>query len=482
MLQYGAQQSGGTRVAGRANRPAGLHRPWRARRASPCARGAARRRSSTCTGSGVCRNARAAATADARRDSILRRSSSPQEMGAETPRSRAPTRPRAVQVRARAQLSPSSCSAARRAAGAAAGARPHARRAGARAPTSTWSQMARPTHARRQRAPREPRREAAQERERDHRAGRLRMSAAICAPSRCYRAAGARFELANIVMLFLLARGIVAVRFGRGPAVLAAFLSVAAFDFFFVPPRLSFAVTDVQYLLTFAVMLVSASSSASSPRACTTRRAWRSSAKTAWGDVRNGARPVRRADEPSRWPRSARASCSRVQRAAPHCSSADADDLMVVRRPRRAGIDPSVAAVGLPPRPSRPAKAPTRCPASPALYLPLKAPMRVRGVLAVEPREPAATRPRAGAACSTPCASLLAISLERIHYVEVASSTMVQDGVRTAAQLAAGRHLARPAHAAHGARRPGRVARADAAAAAPAHARTARRSPRPRCA
>ena len=44
-------------------------------------------------------------------------------------------------------------------------------------------------------------------------------------------------------------------RFGRGPAVLAAFLNVAAFDFFFVPPRLSFAVSDVQYLLTFAVML-----------------------------------------------------------------------------------------------------------------------------------------------------------------------------------------------------------------------------------
>ena len=53
------------------------------------------------------------------------------------------------------------------------------------------------------------------------------------------------------------------VRYGRGPAVLAAFLSVAAFDFFYVPPRFSFAVSDVQYLLTFAVMLVVAWSSAS---------------------------------------------------------------------------------------------------------------------------------------------------------------------------------------------------------------------------
>lgn len=63
------------------------------------------------------------------------------------------------------------------------------------------------------------------------------------------------FDLANIVMLFLLTVALVAVRFGRGPAVMAAFLSVALFDFFLVPPRLSFAVNDVQYLLTFAVML-----------------------------------------------------------------------------------------------------------------------------------------------------------------------------------------------------------------------------------
>ncbi|MGB6056547.1 MAG: DUF4118 domain-containing protein, partial [Burkholderiaceae bacterium] len=62
--------------------------------------------------------------------------------------------------------------------------------------------------------------------------------------------------LANIVMLFLLSEVLVAVWFGRGPAVLAAFLSVLAFDLFFVPPRFSFAVSDVQYVVTFAVMLV----------------------------------------------------------------------------------------------------------------------------------------------------------------------------------------------------------------------------------
>ena len=65
-----------------------------------------------------------------------------------------------------------------------------------------------------------------------------------------------RLELVNLVMLYLLGVMFVATRFGRGPSVLAAVLSVAAFDFFFVPPRFSFAVSDVQYLVTFAVMLL----------------------------------------------------------------------------------------------------------------------------------------------------------------------------------------------------------------------------------
>ena len=62
-------------------------------------------------------------------------------------------------------------------------------------------------------------------------------------------------DLANIVMFFLLTVVLVAVRLGRGPAVTAAFVGIIAFDFFFVPPRFSFAVSDLQYLVTFAIML-----------------------------------------------------------------------------------------------------------------------------------------------------------------------------------------------------------------------------------
>jgi two-component system sensor histidine kinase KdpD len=65
-----------------------------------------------------------------------------------------------------------------------------------------------------------------------------------------------RFELANIIMAYLLGVVAVAARTSRGPAVLASVLSVAAFDFFFVPPYLTFAVSDTQYLITFTVMLI----------------------------------------------------------------------------------------------------------------------------------------------------------------------------------------------------------------------------------
>jgi len=63
-------------------------------------------------------------------------------------------------------------------------------------------------------------------------------------------------ELSNLVMVYLLGIVLVAMRQGRGPSLAASVLSVGAFDFFFVPPRFTFAVSDVGYLLTFVVMLV----------------------------------------------------------------------------------------------------------------------------------------------------------------------------------------------------------------------------------
>ncbi|HEX8795257.1 MAG TPA: sensor histidine kinase KdpD [Polyangiaceae bacterium] len=63
-------------------------------------------------------------------------------------------------------------------------------------------------------------------------------------------------ELPDVVMIFLLGVLLVSMRFGYVPSLLSAVLSVIAFDFFFVPPYFSFAVTDLRHIVTFAVMLL----------------------------------------------------------------------------------------------------------------------------------------------------------------------------------------------------------------------------------
>jgi two-component system sensor histidine kinase KdpD len=64
------------------------------------------------------------------------------------------------------------------------------------------------------------------------------------------------FAFSNLNMVYLLGVIVVATRYGRGPSLLASLLSVAAFDFFFVPPYFTFTVTDSEYFITFSVMLV----------------------------------------------------------------------------------------------------------------------------------------------------------------------------------------------------------------------------------
>ncbi|HEU5217763.1 MAG TPA: DUF4118 domain-containing protein, partial [Gemmatimonadales bacterium] len=65
-----------------------------------------------------------------------------------------------------------------------------------------------------------------------------------------------RLNAIDVAMLFLLGVVVVATRYPRGPAVLASALSIALFDFFFIPPYYRFGVHDTAYVLTFAMMLV----------------------------------------------------------------------------------------------------------------------------------------------------------------------------------------------------------------------------------
>lgn len=60
----------------------------------------------------------------------------------------------------------------------------------------------------------------------------------------------------DMAMLLLLAVAVVASRLRPGPALAACVLSIAAFDFAFVPPFYTLHVADTAYILTFAVMLL----------------------------------------------------------------------------------------------------------------------------------------------------------------------------------------------------------------------------------
>ncbi|OAI10361.1 hypothetical protein A1359_16755 [Methylomonas lenta] len=65
-----------------------------------------------------------------------------------------------------------------------------------------------------------------------------------------------RLELSNLVMVFLLGVVFIAMRYGRGPSIVASLLGVGIFDLFFVAPYLSFSPANSQYLITLLAMLV----------------------------------------------------------------------------------------------------------------------------------------------------------------------------------------------------------------------------------
>ncbi|HEX5036650.1 MAG TPA: ATP-binding protein [bacterium] len=61
-------------------------------------------------------------------------------------------------------------------------------------------------------------------------------------------------EPINVVMLYLLANVLIAVRYGQGPVIVSTVLSIAAYDYYFVPPNLQFAPEDEKYFLSFFIM------------------------------------------------------------------------------------------------------------------------------------------------------------------------------------------------------------------------------------
>src|SRR5690606_33312689 len=64
------------------------------------------------------------------------------------------------------------------------------------------------------------------------------------------------FTLADQAMIYLLGVLVASSRLSRVPSLVAAMASIAALNFFFVPPHFTFAVANVRYVVTFLVMLL----------------------------------------------------------------------------------------------------------------------------------------------------------------------------------------------------------------------------------
>lgn len=235
------------------------------------------------------------------------------------------------------------------------------------------------------------------------------------------------FDLPNIVMLFLLTVVLVAVKWGRGPAVFASFVSVAAFDFFFVPPQFSFAVSDVQYLLTFVVMLTVAltighlTAGLSYQARVASLREERSRALYEMARELSGTLVLDQIAEVSdRYVRG-------VFQATAALLLPDLNDKL--RSPGSAQGAPEVdlaIAQWVFDRGEPAGLGTDTLPRGTVLYLPLKAPMRNRGVLAVAPRDAHWLLIPEQRRLLDTFAALIAIALERVHYVEVAQIALVR--------------------------------------------------------
>lgn len=232
-------------------------------------------------------------------------------------------------------------------------------------------------------------------------------------------------EGANIVMLFLLGVVGVALRFGRGPAAFSALLNVAAFDYFFVDPRLSFSVSDWQYLLTFAVMsavglvigqLTAGLRFAAGVSASRERRA---------RSLFELARDLSAALQAEQVVSIGAAAVQGHFGGAALVLPTDQNDRLVLPAASHKGFDAGVADWAF--RHGQPAGLGTATLSAQSWhYVPLKAPMRVRGVLALQPAHARWLHiPEQSQQLDT-LARQIAIALERVHYVDVAQRAVVE--------------------------------------------------------
>jgi two-component system sensor histidine kinase KdpD len=236
-------------------------------------------------------------------------------------------------------------------------------------------------------------------------------------------------DQANIAMLFLLVVVLVAVRLGRSAAVVATCVGVACFDFFFVAPRFSLAVSDLQYLITFGVMLAvglvigQLTAGLRFQARVAAHRERRARALYEFARELSGALQVEQVFDTTR-DFIGRSFGARAILLLPGPDErlvlpAQADGVEGAPMP-----DPGIAQWAF--DHAAPAGFGTdTLPANPFFYLPLVAPMRTRGVLAIAPEQQRwILVPEQRRQLDT-FAALAAIALERVHYIEVAQGALV---------------------------------------------------------
>ena len=237
-----------------------------------------------------------------------------------------------------------------------------------------------------------------------------------------------RFDPANIVAIFILGVVLVGVRLGRGPAALAAILSVLAFDFFFVPPRFAFAVNDVQYLLTFFIMLAVGLITGQLTAGLRFQARVASHRQERAESLYEFARDLSGAVQIDQVVAISCESIERTFRAHAELLLPDAASHLIAMTPRDRGslaVDLGIAQWAF--DKGQPAGFGTdTLPGSEVLYIPLRAPLDARGVLAIKAQNRRLLRIPEQRRLLDTFAALIAIALERVHYVDIAQKAVVR--------------------------------------------------------
>ena len=236
------------------------------------------------------------------------------------------------------------------------------------------------------------------------------------------------FDRSNIVAIFILTVVLVAVRFGRGAAAMAAVLSVCSFDFFFVPPRFSFAVSDVQYILTFIIMLAVGLITGQLTAGLRFQARVAGHREERAGSLYEIARDLSGAVQIGQVVRISDESIERTFRASAALLLPNAAGQLAVTSSRAdaaLAVDIGIAQWAF--DKGQPAGFGTdTLPGTEVLYVPLRAPTRARGVLAVKARNRRLLRIPEQRQLLDTFAALIAIALERVHYVKVAQDAVVR--------------------------------------------------------